>query len=153
MNGPNETVAHIGYHRAVAGRSDPHFSDDATALIHPTATPPSGSTAPAVSVHHQIRSALLDTVPHAAREGLTRTELAGGSIFTNDSPRTAHQRPRTAGAPTPDGLLTTGPAAMSPPIPTTASRNSQRRHHRRPLTDLRAAHRREQPLLGPEFES
>ena len=34
MNGPNETEAHISYHMAVAGESDPLFSEDATALIH-----------------------------------------------------------------------------------------------------------------------
>jgi hypothetical protein len=39
MNGPNEIVAHFGYYVVVAGRSDPVFSDDATALIDRTATP------------------------------------------------------------------------------------------------------------------
>jgi len=35
--GRDETVAYIGHHMAIAGRTDPLFSDDATALIHRTA--------------------------------------------------------------------------------------------------------------------
>jgi type II secretory pathway predicted ATPase ExeA len=35
--GLDETVAYIGHHMAVAGRSDPLFSNDAVALIHRTA--------------------------------------------------------------------------------------------------------------------
>ena len=35
--GLDETMAYIGHHMAVAGRSDPLFSNDAVALIHRTA--------------------------------------------------------------------------------------------------------------------
>jgi hypothetical protein len=135
MSGPNETVAHIGYYMAVAGRSDPRFSDVATALIHRTAT---RRPAP---LHLLSASATRSAAPYSTPSftqpaRVSPAPSSPGLDFTNDSPRTPHQRALLS----PSGLLTTGPAAMSPPIPTTASRNSQRRHHPRfPICASRTA--------------
>ena len=100
---PKRDCAHIGYHIAVPDdptRSSPMtLSDAANALIHRTATPPSASTPSTTGLHHQIRISLLDTVLHAAREGIACTEIVGDSVL----PRTVREL-RTS-APAPRALL------------------------------------------------